>query len=136
MLAVDLNVAEESRWFSPQARQQIEAGLPYGEFDALQAALKISADRLAKAAGIHPRTLQRRRKDGRLTFVESDRLYRFMDLFQRASLALESKSAAASWLARPGARFDGLAPLEYASTEPGYQELLLIIEGIADDSFG
>ncbi len=136
MLATNLITTEGPQWFSPQARKQIEAGLPYAEFNALQTVLKLPAERLAKAAGIHPRTLQRRRKEGRFSFVESDRLYRFIDLFQRAALALESESAAASWLARPGKRFEGRAPLEYASTEPGYQELLLMIECIADDSFG
>jgi putative toxin-antitoxin system antitoxin component (TIGR02293 family) len=118
------------------ARQRIEHGLAFGEFESLQAALSLPAERLAKATGIHPRTLQRRRLDGVFTFVESDRLYRFQDLFRRASEALESESAAASWLTRPSSRFDGLSPLDYAATEPGYQELILVMETIADDSFG
>ena len=125
-----------AKWLPPTARKQIEQGLRYGEFDALQTALSVSAERLAKASGIHPRTLQRRRKEGVFTFVESDRLYRFQDLFRRASEALESEKAAASWLTRPSPRFEGLSPLEYAATEPGYQELILVIDNIADDSFG
>lgn len=136
MLAANQTTAEKSKWTPSIARRHIEQGLPYGEFERLQAALSLSAERLAKVTGMHPRTLQRRRKEGFFTFVESDRLYRFQDLFRRASEALESEAAAASWLARPSPRFEGCSPLEYAATEPGYQELILVIDNIADDSFG
>lgn len=121
---------------APSARQQINHGLLYGDFERLQNSLSVTAERLAKVTGVHPRTLQRRRKEGIFTFVESDRLYRFQDLFRRAAEALESEAAAASWLTRPSPRFEGLSPLEYAATVPGHQELLLVIESIADDSFG
>lgn len=124
-----------SAWHPAAARRRIEQGLGFGEFDALQTALAVPAERLARASGIHPRTLQRRRKEGVFTFVESDRLYRFQELFRRAIEALESEKAAAAWLTRPYARFDGASPLEYAATEPGYQELLMVIDSLADDSF-
>lgn len=118
------------------SQSQIKQGLPYQTFESLLSSLQLSTKRLAGAIGISPHTLRRRRKDGRFSFVESDRLARFINLYQHSASALESEAAAASWLARDNQRFDGLAPLEYASTEPGYQELLMIIDSIADDSFG
>jgi len=90
--------------------------LDAGEAASIALALEISADLIL--------------------FVEADRLFRFQDLFCRAAEALEDRRAAASWLGRASPRFSDLAPLEYASTEPGYQELLQVIECIADDSFG
>lgn len=128
--------AGKSKWTPKIARQLIKDGLSYGEFEGLQTHLSLPAAQLAELTGMHPRTLQRRRKEGVFTFVESDRLFRYLDLFQRASAALESEDAAAAWLKRANPYFDGLSPLEYAATEPGYQELLLDIESIADDSFG
>lgn len=136
MLTINQSSIEKSKWTTQIARQRIKDGLAYGEFEGLQAHLSLPAERLAEVTGIHPRTLQRRRREGVFTALESDRLYRFLDLFRRASDALESEEAAASWLARPNPYFEGLTPLDYASTEPGYQELLLDIESIADDSFG
>jgi putative toxin-antitoxin system antitoxin component (TIGR02293 family) len=136
MLALRVSTWESTPCNAPQVRKRIDQGLPYEEFEGLRQDLGVSAERLANAIGIHPRTLQRRRKDGRFDFVESDRLFRFQDLFCRAAEALEDRSAAASWLGRTSGRFGDLAPLEYASAEPGYQELLQVIEGIADDSFG
>ena len=135
-MSAPTQLPSHSKWLPTLARQRIEHGLSYGEFEGLQTALSLPAERLALATGIHPRTLQRRRKEGVFTFVESDRLYRFQDLFRRASEALESEAAAASWLTRTSPRFEGLSPLEYAATEPGYQELILVIANIADDSFG
>jgi putative toxin-antitoxin system antitoxin component (TIGR02293 family) len=136
MLAPTLPPWESSSCNIPQARNRIHLGLPYEEFEGLRQDLGVSVERLANAIGIHPRTLQRRRKDGRFEFVESDRLFRFQDLFCRAAEALGDRRAAASWLGRTSGRFADLAPLDYASTEPGYQELLQVIECIADDSFG
>ena len=136
MLALTVPPWESSSCNAPQARKRIDLGLPYEEFEGLRQDLGVAAERLANAIGIHPRTLQRRRKDGRFDFVESDRLFRFQDLFCRAAEALGDRRAAASWLGRMSGRFGDLAPLEYASTEPGYQELLEVIECIADDSFG
>lgn len=136
MLAHNLATDETLQWHSPHVRQSIQEGLPYTDFETLRSAFGIPAERLAKAVGIHPRTLQRRRREGHFTFVESDRMYRFIELFRSAADALESKSAAASWLTRPGDRFDGLAPLEFAATEPGYQEMRDIITNIEDCAFG
>ena len=136
MSAVALPQTERTPWGLSQSHQRFQAGLPYAEFEALQASFKVSAQRLAHAIGINPRTLQRRRKDGRFTFVESDRLSRYMELFHSAAEALESEDAAASWLTREDDVFDGLAPLEFASTEPGYLEMRDIIRNVQDDSFG
>lgn len=136
MLAHNLAIHEEAQWHSSQERLQVQNGLPYSDFESLRAAFQVSTERLAKALGINPRTLQRRKQEGRLTFVESDRLYRYIDVFRTAAAALESAQAAASWLTREHARFDGMAPMEFAATEPGYLELREVIQGIAEDSFG
>lgn len=138
MLTVPHSTAKEKPCsaLSTHPREIIERGIASSEFETLQTSLAVSAERLARVTGIHPRTLQRRRQEGTLTFIESDRLWRFQDLFARTSAAMESSTAAASWLTRANPRFEGLAPLEFAATEPGYHEVLLVIETIADDSFG
>lgn len=136
MLTINHALNEKSKWPISAARQNIQAGLPYRLFELLQEALALPAHQLSELAGINPRTLQRRRKEGVFTFVESDRLYRFLDLFRRTSEALESEQAAASWLKRQNPYFEGCSPLEHASTEPGYQELLRVIRSIAHGSFG
>ncbi|MFO1433733.1 MAG: antitoxin Xre-like helix-turn-helix domain-containing protein [Candidatus Competibacteraceae bacterium] len=114
----------------------IHAGLPFGEFEGLRQKLGISAESLAEAARINPRTLHRRKKEGTFTPEESDRLYRLLDLYERGVDAFESEIGARDWLVRPGRMFGGRTPLQYADTEVGYQELLQIIEGIKYGGFG
>lgn len=114
----------------------INAGLSFNEFEALRQKLNISAECLAEAARINSRTLYRRKKEGRFTAEESDRLYRLMDLYDRSVDAFESELGARDWLTRPGKMFGGRTPLEYADTAIGYQELLVMLEGIKYDSFG
>ncbi len=84
---------------------------------------------------INPRTLQRRKREGRLTFEESDRLYRLGELYRRSRTALGSGDAARDWLTRPAKAYGGLTPLVYAGTEVGYQDLLEVIEGIQYTDF-
>ena len=114
----------------------INAGLSFKEFEVLRQKLNISVEHLAEAARINSRTLYRRKKEGRFTAEESDRLYRFMDLDDRSVDAFESELGARDWLTRPGKMCGGRTPLEYADTEIGYQELLVMLEGIKYDSFG
>ncbi len=78
------------------SQSQIKQGLPYQTFESLLSSLQLSTTRLAGAIGISPHTLRRRRKDGRFSFVESDRLARFINLYQHSASALESE-AAAGW---------------------------------------
>lgn len=136
MLSTALPIGTKAKWTPTETRKIIQEGLPFSVFVILQEALSLPAHQLAVLVGINPRTLQRRRKDGMFNFVESDRIYRFADLFRRTSAALESEEAAAAWLKRPNPYFGEASPLEYASTEPGYQELLRVIEDIAFGSLG
>ncbi len=114
----------------------IHAGLPFGEFEGLRQKLGITAESLAEAARINTRTLHRRKKEGSFNPEESDRLYRLLDLYERSVDAFESDIGARDWLTRPGQMLGGRTPLQYADTEIGYQELLLILKGIKYDSFG
>ncbi len=114
----------------------IHAGLPFGEFEGLRQKLGISAESLAEAARINSRTLHRRKKEGSFTPEESDRLYRLLDLYERGVEAFQSAESAKDWLIRPGRVFGGRNPLQYADTEVGYQELLVVLDGIKYGSFG
>ena len=103
-------------------RQAVRAGLPAPAFDALRDALGLPASALADALGIAPRTLSRRRADGRLAPDESDRLLRAARLTEMATAALGGVDAAAVWMTRPHALL-GEPPLRHADTAPGAREV-------------
>lgn len=109
----------------------VRRGLPTGAFDALQAFLDTPAAGLADAVGIAPRTLSRRRADGRLAPDESDRLLRAARLAEMALVALGDAPAAAAWLTEPKRLLGGESPLRHADTAPGaraVEDMLYAVE--------
>lgn len=119
---------------SPRSIDQLEAtelaglltsikdGLPTGLLDEVEERLNLASEEMASFLGISPRTLKRRRQSGTLTSVESERLYRIVRLFRKASDIFESEEEARRWLKRPQMRLGEQVPLEIARLEPGARE--------------
>lgn len=113
------------------ARGAVRDGLPADAFDALLSFLGVPAAVLAEALGIAPRTLTRRRADGRLAPDESDRLLRAARLAEMATVAFGDASAAAAWMTEPKRLLGGEPPLRHADTAPGaraVEDMLFAIE--------
>ena len=103
--------------------RQIKRGLPMNAFDDLQAAMAVPAKTLASAANIAVRTLNRRRKEGRLQTDESERLFRIAVLYDRAIEVLGDQERARAWFKEPKKALGMKTPLQYADTEPGAREV-------------
>jgi putative toxin-antitoxin system antitoxin component (TIGR02293 family) len=105
---------------SPQeVVERLREGLPFSVFDDLRDALGVSTRSLADTTSIAPRTLARRKSEGRLRKDESERVLRIGALYEQAGQVLESPDAARRWLKSPKQGLGGFTPLEYADTEPG-----------------
>lgn len=103
--------------------RQLKRGLPMTAFDHLQGAMAIPAKTLASAANIAVRTLNRRRKEGRLQTDESERLFRIAALYDRAIEVLGAPERARAWFKEPKKALGMKTPLQYADTEPGAREV-------------
>ncbi|CAN5863683.1 DUF2384 domain-containing protein [soil metagenome] len=101
----------------------VEEGVPYAALSRGAAALGLSENRFAETVGIPSSTLARRRKAQRLSAEESERLYRFVQLLERATDVLEDIAYTRAWLATPNDALGGKTPLETAKTEPGAQAI-------------
>ena len=99
----------------------VQEGTPFAALSRGAAALGLSENRFAEALQIPSSTLSRRRKAQRLSLEESERLYRLVQLFERAVDVLEDTAYARAWLATPNDAFGGKTPFETAKTEPGAQ---------------
>jgi putative toxin-antitoxin system antitoxin component (TIGR02293 family) len=102
----------------------IEAGLRWSSIERLGRALALPLAQLAELVRIPPRTLTRRRTEGRFDAHESERLVRLARL---ADLAVElfegDLPAARRWLALPQPALGGRTPLELSRTEVGAREV-------------
>ena len=99
----------------------IARGIPYDAIDRLQRAIGVDVAALIQ---VPPRTLRRRKQEGRFTPEESDRLVtaarvisKVLDLFHG------NAHAARTWLTDPAIAFNGATPFDIARTETGAREV-------------
>jgi putative toxin-antitoxin system antitoxin component (TIGR02293 family) len=118
-------------WNSDEAFVAIEQGLSAGVLRKLEACVPSVTPMVPELLGSSARTLARRRSQGRLTPVESDRLFRLVALYARAADVLGSLEAADEWMHSPAIALGDKTPLAYARNEAGakrVEQLLIRID--------
>lgn len=104
--------------------ERVEAGLSYRAVERFRRNAGLALHELAALVQITPRTLARRREEGRLTPEESDRLLRASRVLGKALELFEGDAEAArAWLSTPAPALGGRTPREVASTEVGAREV-------------
>jgi putative toxin-antitoxin system antitoxin component (TIGR02293 family) len=112
-------------------QQAIRAGFPQTVVKEVMQNAGISLNELATSLDLSPRSLQRRRREGKLAPLESDRLYRLARIVALAKHYLGDGDLASRWLKRPNRALGGRPPLESIDTEPGARAVENILGRIA-----
>jgi putative toxin-antitoxin system antitoxin component (TIGR02293 family) len=99
--------------------------------EELMRASGLTLKELADALDLSPRSLQRRRRSGRLARFESDRLYRMARIVALAQQSLGDRERAALWLKRPNRALGNVAPLSSMDTELGARQVENVLGRIA-----
>jgi putative toxin-antitoxin system antitoxin component (TIGR02293 family) len=111
-----------------ELQKQVEKGLSYRALVRFQRILSISLQELAELVRITPRTLTRRRGQGRLQPEESDRLLRASRIFAQALQLFEGDAESArGWLKAPQVALGGLRPFDMIKTDIGAREVESLI---------
>ena len=122
----------QNRRSSGLRAEDIREGVPFSRLEAVSGKLGLTQETQARVLGMSMRTLQRRRKSGRLNAAESDRFGRLERLYQRALCAFDDdEEEARYWLTTPKRAFEGETPIEHLDTEPGAraaEEMLIVID--------
>lgn len=106
----------------------LHEGVAYRVYPQLARISGIEQKTLARYVDIAPATLSRRAKTGRFKMAESDRLYRFAELYKAAlDLFEEDAEQARSWLLEPNKGLGGRLPVEMSATSAEYQTVLNLI---------
>ena len=103
--------------------RKVQRGFPVSSFEKLRRKLDVSDNLLSQVINIPMRTLTRRKQQGRLNVVESEKVLRIARLYDKALEVFEDEEAAEKWLKEPARGLGGVIPLEYAKTELGAQEI-------------
>lgn len=141
----------------------IEQGLPFKSFENVAAALFVIAGAsilvgaamnagntgnkkssesawvaglaLALLIGMSASTYNRRKKEDRLTPGESEGVYRYASLLERAYTVFGDENNARVWLNSPVRALGNRVPLEYAKTEPGANLVMQILGRLEHGSY-
>ena len=112
-------------------REAIREGFPPAVVEELMRASGLTLKELASALDLSPRSLQRRRRSGRLARFESDRLYRLARIVAIANQYLGDHERAMRWLKHPNRALGGIAPVSAIDTELGARQVENILGRIA-----
>lgn len=108
--------------------REIEKGLSFRVFENLRRSMVLTLNELADLAGINQRTLNRRKKSGKLEPDESDRVVRVGRVFSRVLELFEGDHPAARhWFMSPQKAFGNKTPANLAKTEFGALEVERVI---------
>lgn len=113
----------ESEINIPTLIEAIEKGLPTSNFTKICDCLGLPDKDLAMYIRIPKSTLAVRKKKGKFSFEESERLYRIQRLYQKALDVFGSVEMARKWLKEEAYGLGDVTPLEYAKTEVGAREV-------------
>jgi putative toxin-antitoxin system antitoxin component (TIGR02293 family) len=102
---------------------KLKRGLPVRTFERLRKNLDVTEKALSKVLNIALTTLARRKNAGRLSFEESERLFRIARLYDKTVEVFEDPQMARKWLKEPSWALGDVTPLQYADTELGAQEV-------------
>ena len=112
-------------------RDAIREGFPPAVVEELMQASGLTLKELAESLDLSTRSLQRRRRSGRLARFESDRIYRLARIVAMARQNLGSSDLALRWLKRPNRALGGSAPIAAIDTEVGARQVENVLGRIA-----
>jgi putative toxin-antitoxin system antitoxin component (TIGR02293 family) len=118
-----------------QLVEAVRAGVPYKAFDTVREAAGLSLEEAGALLGIPSRTLARRKRGGRLTVGESDRVYRLAHFMARALEVFGDRDKVARWLRKPNRALGNLVPLSRLDTEAGTREIEAVLGRIEHGVF-
>jgi putative toxin-antitoxin system antitoxin component (TIGR02293 family) len=109
----------------------IREGFPQKVIGSVMNSAGLTLKELSATLDLSPRSLQRRRNQGRLARHESDRLYRLARIVALAKRYIGDEGTATRWLKRPNRALGGNVPLEMIDTEPGARAVENVLGRIA-----
>jgi len=101
----------------------IREGFLHSVVDALVESSGLTLQEVASSLDLSPRSLQRRKHQGRLARYESDRLYRLARLLALADYFIGGREKAIEWMKRPNLVLGGVSPIKLLDTELGARQV-------------
>ena len=98
-------------------------GFPYAPFESVLKRLGLTRTQVGAALGLPERTLARRKQEGKFQSLESDRIFRFLQVVAHAIETIGDDEKAGRWLTKPNRALSGKIPLELLNTPIGASQV-------------
>lgn len=111
-----------------EIQSKLQQGLPFATLGRFEKASELPKAAILDVIRLPARTLARRKARGKLSFEESERLFRLSRVFQRAVELYHGKvDVARRWFETPCHALGNETPKDMTKTEVGAQEVLDLI---------
>ena len=95
-------------------------GFPYAPFDSILKRLRLTRAQVGAALALPERTLARRKKEGKFQPLESERIYRFLQVAAHAIDVIRDDEKAGRWLTKSNRALMNKTPLDLLDTSIGH----------------
>ena len=123
MAATSFNILSYAETNIIELNSILKKGLAIKFYDYLLKQMNIPSGELAAALDISSKTLYNRKHKGKFNFHESERIMRYIKIFQRASDVLGGEDNARRWFSTPQHALGNEKPIEFTKTEIGAREV-------------
>ncbi|HET7437242.1 MAG TPA: antitoxin Xre/MbcA/ParS toxin-binding domain-containing protein [Thermoanaerobaculia bacterium] len=114
----------------------VEKGFSWKTVERFAENTGFTIEQVGELIAVPKRTLMRRKAEKRLAADESDRLLRAARIYGKSLVLFDgSREAATEWLTEANRALGGVAPIEYAKTEVGAEEIEHVIGRIEHGIF-
>lgn len=114
---------------------QFRVGIKIEIAERLRNKLGLTTAEFSHAIGISRQTYDRRRKFGRMTSYESDKIYRIHLMLNFAVQVLENKQEAIRWLMTENTALNHEIPIMFCDTYVGYNEVVKFLGRVEYDVY-
>lgn len=117
------------------SEHDVRRGLPVTMVATVAETLQIGVPQVLEWLSVSPRTWARRKQQGVLDVLESDRVARLHRLIRRATIVLGGHDEGRTWLTTPQRALQHRTPFDVASTEVGAETVFQLLGRIEHGVF-
>ncbi len=114
----------------------LRAGLQYAAAAQLAKHTGIPLPRIFAAVNLSPRTMERRRRQKRLSADESQKIARFARVVALGDEVFADPGLTAQWLQRANRALNGLQPIDLLDTDDGAREVEAVLLRLEHGVYG
>ncbi len=110
------------KWDLTNRARHVRNGISYDVFEQIRDEMDTTLKEVCTHLRISAKTLDRRKKEGKLNPVETEKILRLEKVFNKALDVFEDRDDSIKWLKEKNIHLGDVSPISLCDTEPGGNE--------------